>query len=80
MLVQRLIPHGSGLWRRAEGGLAAKRRKGRKNRTEGSGWPTEDTEHFARWSRDALVAVGRGWLAKEMKRDEGVASPSNIRA
>ena len=32
-------------------------------------------EDFARWSRDALVAVGRGW---RMKRDEGIASPSNI--
>ena len=42
--------------------------------------PTEDTEHFARWSRDAVVAVGWSRFANEMKRDEGVASPSNIRA
>jgi len=37
-------------------------------------------KHFAHWSRDAPVAVRRGWLAKEIKRDEGVAYPSNIRA
>ncbi len=57
---------------------------GRRQRAEGSGWPTEDAEYSARWSRDALVAVGRGLPSSrfviEMKRDEGVASPANIRA
>ena len=45
---------------------AARRRAVSRGMVDDGEQPTEDMEHFARWSRDALVAVGRG---RRMERD-----------